>query len=173
MMKLDRTTLFALIGIVIVIVIFNIVTREGFYEDVVVSGTGLSVGQITGKPSATPTAATPRAAKPRAARATTKSSAIDLPAATVTVQPAAPLTQVGSLGMQPIGTQQVTDTAGTNAVSSIQNKVASTDSMPGAIAPTRGSCMGPTMGPSSCKDSMDSCDDCDGCDDGCNKSSYF
>ena len=172
-MKLDRTTLFALIGIIIVIVIFNIVTREGFYEDVVVSGTGLSVGPITGKPSATPTASKPRAARSRAARATTKSSAIDLPAATVTVQPAAPLTQVGSLGMQPIITQQVTDTAGTNAVSGIQNKVVSTDSMPGAIAPTRGSCMGPTMGPSSCKDSMDSCDDCDGCDDGCNKSSYF
>ena len=162
MMNMDRTAVhLILLGIGIVIVIFNIVTREGFYEDVVVSGTGLSVGPITGKPSATPRAARSRAAT-ATATATTKSSAMDLPAATVTVQPTAPRTQVGSLGMQPIGTQQVTDTAGTNAVSSIQNKVVSTDSMPGAIAPTRGSCMGPRMGPSSCKDSMDSCDDsCD------------
>jgi hypothetical protein len=160
MMKLDRTTLFTLLGIVIIIFIFNIITREEFYEDVVVSGTGLSVGAITGKASAKPTAAKPKATRSRAATASAKSSAIDLPAATVTVQP--PLTQVGSLGMQPIGTQQVIDAAGTNAVSSIQNKVVSTDSMPGAIAPTRGACMGPTMGPSSCKDSMDSCDDsCD------------
>lgn len=171
-MKLDRTTLFTLIGIVIVIVIFNIVTRTEFYEDVVISGTDLSVGQITGKASATPKAATPKAAMKKAAmpkaamkKAATASakpsSAIDLTAATVTVQP--PLTQVGSLGMRPIGTQQVTDAAGTNAVSSIQNKVASTDSMPGAFARTCGVRVGPTMGATSCTDySMDDCDDsCD------------
>jgi len=177
MMKLDRTTLFTLVGIVIVIVIFNIFTREGFYESVVVSGTGLSVGEITGKASAMskaemkkaamPKAATPKAAMPKAAMASAKpSSPIDLPAATVTVQP--PLTQVGSLGMQPIGTQQVTDAAGINAVSSIQNKVVPTDSMPGAIAPTRGACMGPTMGPSSCMDSsMDYDDSCDNDSNSC------
>jgi hypothetical protein len=169
-MKLNRTTLFTLLGIVIIIFIFNICTREEFYEDVVVSGTGLSVGAITGKASATTKAATtkaemkkaamPKAATSRAATASAKpSSPIDLPAATVTVQPNAPLTQVGSLGMQPISTQQVTDAAGINAVSSIQNKVVPTDSMPGAVAPTRGACMGPTMGPmDSSMDYDDSCD---------------
>jgi hypothetical protein len=178
MMKLDRTTLFTLVGIVIVIVIFNIFTREGFYESVVVSGTGLSVGEITGKASATPKAATSKAEMKKAATskaATSKaemkkaamasakpSSPIDLPAATVTVQPNAPLAQVGSLGMQPISTQQVTDAAGINAVSSIQNKVVPTDSMPGAIAPARGACIGPKMGPSSCMDSsMDYDDSCE------------
>jgi len=178
-MKLDRSTTFILLGLVIVIVIFNIVTREGFYEEVVIRGTGLTVGKITGKPNATPKVmpkATPKAmpkAMPKATPNATTSPVFDLPAATVTVQPDAPLTQVGSFGMQPIATQQVTDIVGRNAVSSIQKGVVSTDSMPGAIAPTRGSVIGPRMGPSSCKRmSMDSCstdsceDDCN--DDGCN-----
>jgi hypothetical protein len=168
-MKLDRSTIWILLGIVIVIFIFNIFTREGFYEDVVVSGTGLSVGPITGKPAAPATkAASARKASRARATATpapTSSSAMDLPAATMTVQPTAPLVQVGSSGMKPISTQQVTDMAGTKAVASIQKGVVSTDSMPAAIAPTRGSIGGPTMGASCKSSSIDSCGS-DNCDSG-------
>lgn len=116
MIKLARSTIFILLGMMLFIFIFNMFTREGFYENVTISGTGLSVGPITGTLTAS----------------------------------AAPRTQVGSLGMQSIRTQQATD-------------------MPAAIAPTRGSVIGPTMGASS----MDSCSDnsCGGdncCDNGCN-----
>jgi hypothetical protein len=79
---------------------------------------------------------------------------------------------MGSLGMKPIATQQVTDKAGIKAASRIQSKMAPTDSMSAATAP-RGIVIGPTMGPSD--SSMDSCDNDydDGCNDGCNNSSYF
>ena len=165
-MKLDRSTILILLGIVIAIFIFNIFTREGFYDNVLVSGTGLSVGPINGMPPAMPPTMPPASAMPPTMppampSATQLATSIDLPAATKTVQPiatvAAPLTQVGSLGIQPIATQQVTDMAGNQAVSSIQKGVVSTDSMPAAVAPTSGSFMGPTMGVSSGSSSMDSC----------------
>jgi hypothetical protein len=170
-MKLDRSTAFMLLGLVIVIVMFNYFTREGFYDNVVISGTGLTIGPITNTPpAATPSAAMPPAGMPPAATPsaatpatpTTMSSIMDLPAATVTIQPDAPLTQVGRFGMRPIATQQVTDPVGTNAVSSIQKGVVSTDSTPRAVASTRGAVVGPRMG-----SSMDSCSD-DSCEDDCN-----
>ena len=171
-MKLDRSTAFILLGLVIVIVMFNYFTREGFYDSVVISGTGLTVGPITNTPpaamppAATPSAAMPPAATPSAAMPSatpdTMASIMDLPAATVTIQPDAPLTQVGRFGMRPIATQQVTDPVGTNAVSSIQKGVVSTDSTPRAVASTRGAVIGPRMG-----SSMDSCSD-DSCEDDCN-----
>ena len=178
-MKLDRSTAFILLGLVIVIVMFNYFTREGFYDNVVISGTGLTVGPITNTPpAAMPPATMPPATMPPAtmppptmppvtsAMPDAMSSIMDLPAATVTIQPDAPLTQVGRFGMQPIGTQQVTDPVGTNAVSSIQKGVVSTDSTPSAIASTRGTVVGPTMGSSMDSCSDDGCNDCN--DDDCN-----
>jgi len=194
-MKLARSTILILIGMVIAIAIFNYFTREGFNDQVVISGTGLAVGPITSRTNASATGrgiAAPVAAANNTA-SSRLSSAINLPSATITVQPTVrttPLTQVGSLGIQPINTQQVTDMAGASAVSNIQKGVVSTDSAPGAApgaasgaasgaAPrvtasiSSGSMNSPVMGPSSCRDtSMDYCDDCDNsdCNDGCGKS---
>ena len=82
------------------------------------------------------------------------------------VQPT-PITQIGALGAHPISTQQVTDMTGTHAISSVQNGVVSTDSIPAPIAPITGSFSSmnsPIMGSTSCKSSsMDSCGGCGGC----------
>ena len=181
MMKLDRSTLCSLLGLVIIIAIFNVFTREGFYDEVVIRGTGLSVSPITGTPKDKAKDKAKDKSKDNAkdkskamqkADPAAMSSAMDLQAATVTQEPTAPLTQMGSLGMKPIATQQVTDKAGIQAASRIQSKMTPTDSMSAASAP-RGIVIGPTMGPSD--SSMDSCDNDydDDCDGGCNKSSYF
>lgn len=137
-MNLDRTTIFTLLAIIIAIYLFNIFTREGFYDEVVVSGSGLSVGPVNKKaPSAMNDASAMQAASAMKAASTTgvtstnivngksldtalisaiengiQNNPTDVAAATTA---GVPLSKVG-------GVQQITGVGADSAAATIQNK---------------------------------------------------